>query len=275
MTSQREDSIPHELRTAAEPRQQGLYPVRLTRVEQANPSIRLLQFGIPAHTDNVQPFTFQPGQWLDVHIPSITNAGGFTITSTPADAQGASAHVELAVQDSPSNPAAAWLWKPEREIINQEVNIRVGGSFTWPPSGIESSLVKNVLLVAGGVGINPLISILSHLHNEWQGPHQLSIHFLYSSRLPQGHESLPLGTILDQILFVPRIREILKSQKQSRKLNISLQLFLTDLPAGRLSQDGLTDFTIHSRRINKQDIDAVVAGGDPSQTVSYIADHPA
>lgn len=47
MSSQREDSIPHELRTAAEPRQNRLYPVRLSHVEQINPSIRLLQLAIP------------------------------------------------------------------------------------------------------------------------------------------------------------------------------------------------------------------------------------
>lgn len=61
--------------------------------------------------------------------------------------------MELAVQDSPSNPPAAWLWRPSEEIVDQEVNIRVGGSFTWPPAGIDDGLVKNVLLVAGGVGI--------------------------------------------------------------------------------------------------------------------------
>lgn len=53
MASKREDSIPHELRTAAEPRQQGLYPVRLARVKQVNPSVRLLQFSIPAHKNPV------------------------------------------------------------------------------------------------------------------------------------------------------------------------------------------------------------------------------
>lgn len=55
MSFQREDSIPHELRTAAEPRQNRLYPVRLSHVEQINPSIRLLQLAIPAQENNVCP----------------------------------------------------------------------------------------------------------------------------------------------------------------------------------------------------------------------------
>lgn len=52
MSSQREDSIPHELRTVAEPRQNRLYPVHLAHVEQVNRSIRLLQFTIPG-SENV------------------------------------------------------------------------------------------------------------------------------------------------------------------------------------------------------------------------------
>lgn len=46
--SMSEDSIPHELRTAAEPRQNQLYPVRLSQVDQINPSIRLLRLALPS-----------------------------------------------------------------------------------------------------------------------------------------------------------------------------------------------------------------------------------
>lgn len=61
MSSQREDSIPHELRTAAEPRQNRLYPVRLSHVEQINPSIRLLQLAIPQENNVcLQPFIQLP-----------------------------------------------------------------------------------------------------------------------------------------------------------------------------------------------------------------------
>jgi hypothetical protein len=43
----RKDSISHETRTAAEPRQNKLYTVRLARVEQVNPSVRLLRLALP------------------------------------------------------------------------------------------------------------------------------------------------------------------------------------------------------------------------------------
>jgi hypothetical protein len=51
MTS-RIDSIPHETRTAAEPRQNKLYTVRLAHIEQINPSVRLLRLALPLETSS-------------------------------------------------------------------------------------------------------------------------------------------------------------------------------------------------------------------------------
>ncbi|KAJ5729814.1 Riboflavin synthase-like beta-barrel [Penicillium malachiteum] len=308
MSSLREDSIPHELRTAAEPRQNRLYPVRLAHVEQVNRSIRLLQFAIPRQEleingDEQQPFSFLPGQWLDVHIPSIPNAGGFTITSTPADAQilpllqnpeaaiidesvtpspptfeGREPYVELAVQDSPGNPAAAWLWKPKDDIIGKGVNIRVGGSFVWPPNGLNAKNVKNVVLIAGGVGINPLISILSHL-NQIQNAQPLNVHFLYSSRVPQNQDTKATDFILDQILFLPRLRQIIRSQGPSSRLHLSLSLFLTNASKAGFSLESPADLTIYPRRIRDEDLRLAIEGQrgelDPQETVAYVCGPPA
>ncbi|KAJ5606238.1 Riboflavin synthase-like beta-barrel [Penicillium lagena] len=307
MISSREDSIPHELRTAAEPRQNRLYPVHLSHVEQINQSVRLLQLAIHHNNDKQQqPFTFLPGQWLDVHIPSIAQAGGFTITSTPADAQalpspeappqeettlsstepqGRAPYVELAVQDSPANPSAAWLWRPKAEIVGKELSVRVGGSFVWPPAGVDVETVKNVVFIAGGVGINPLISILSHLNNNsFQPPHHpTNIHFLYSSKLPRGlSETSSSEETLDQILFLSRLRQIIRSQLHSHRLRISLDLFLTDLasssPLLTSSAGQLADLTIHPRRISEHDLRSAVVGGDgrldPRETVCYVCGPP-
>ncbi|KAJ5296024.1 hypothetical protein PENANT_c021G09868 [Penicillium antarcticum] len=307
MSSEREDSIPHELRTAAEPRQNRLHTVRLSHIEQVNPSVRLLQFALPTQENNnnaQQSFNFLPGQWLDVHIPSIAKAGGFTITSTPADAQvlpspeastapaeeplassinfqGRPPYVELAVQDSPGNPAAAWLWRPKEDILGKELSIRVGGSFTWPPTGVDSKDVKNGVFIAGGVGINPLISIISHLNNN--DPNTIcpsKIHILYSTRLPKGHENLSLEEKLEQILFLPRLRQIMKSQIQSRRTEIHLDLFLTDLTAVS-DQFGLEEagLSVHTGRITETYLHEVAVGAsernDLRDTVCYVCGPPA
>lgn len=216
MTTHSKSGIPHKVRTAAEPRQNCLYAVRLSHIDQVNPSVRLFQLTIPPHVqcaeppdeaqegeDQVQdqaqdeaqapqpqPLTFLPGQWLDVHIPSISNPGGFSITSTPADAAvlpqpeqpaptadgfgsyneigiptvdaqggGRAPFVELAVQHAPANPASAWFWKPKEEIMGTELGIRVGGSFVWPPEGVDLDKVRNIVFIAGGVGIKYVPSI--------------------------------------------------------------------------------------------------------------------
>lgn len=305
MSTQREDSIPHELRTAAEPRQNRLYPVRLSHVEQVNPSVRLLQLAIPSEGDNdtQQPFSFLPGQWLDVHIPSISQAGGFTITSTPADAQllpsleppagpmagseetgistsiiseSRAPYVELAVQKSPANPPAAWLWKPKDDILGKEINIRVGGSFVWPPTGVDLHELRNVIFIAGGVGINPLVSILSHLNSQPLDTHPLNIHFLYSSRLPNGVEKSSKEANLEQILFLSRLRNIVRAQSQSKKLRISLHLFLTNLNSSQPeSTRDPADLAIHPRRINEDDLRSSITGTDGHmKTVAYICGPP-
>ncbi|GKZ29217.1 hypothetical protein AbraIFM66950_003830 [Aspergillus brasiliensis] len=327
----RKGSLPHQLRTAAEPRQNRLYNVRLSHVEQANSSVRLLQLTIPPEVQNVedegqevdettnpqQPLTFLPGQWLDVHIPSISNAGGFSITSTPADAQvlpslefpaeaittdetdvppidprGRPPYVELAVQYAPSNPASAWLWRPADQILGTELSIRVGGSFVWPPSsGVDLAKVQNIVFVAGGVGINPLISMLSHLNNgdEIALPHpSFNIRFLYSTKLPRKEEEKE-GTVtsssdsssLEQILFLSRLRQIIASQSQVRRLQISLDLFITDNGLDRSSLTGSAepeDLTLHTRRINRDDLRKAISGPDGSveaeQTVCYVCGPP-
>ena len=99
---------------------------------------------------------FLPGQWLDVHIRGLSKAGGFTVTSTPKDAEAklpSAGYLELAVQESPRNPPAAWLWRPKQEILGETLLVRVGGSFVWPPAGVDVEKVNRVVLVAGGVGI--------------------------------------------------------------------------------------------------------------------------
>lgn len=88
-----------------------------------------------------------------MHIPGILQVGGFSITSTPNDAKGEHGYVELAIQDAPQNPPAAWFWRPFNDIKHIKINIRAGGSFVWPPPGINMETISKVVLVAGGVGI--------------------------------------------------------------------------------------------------------------------------
>ncbi|TLD32637.1 hypothetical protein E2P81_ATG05613 [Venturia nashicola] len=146
-------NLPHEDRTVQEPRQNEIHPVVLSEMEQVNHDIKLYKLSILNKEKGVK---FHPGQWLDVLIPTLPKAGGFTLTSTPARAQlsptNQTPYLELAVQKS-ENPPAKWLWQPPSQILNTEIRVRVGGSFIWPPVDIEEKEIEKVVFVAGGVGI--------------------------------------------------------------------------------------------------------------------------
>lgn len=104
----------------------------------------------------------------------------------------------------------------------------------------------------------------------------MNIHFLYSTRLRQSHETASSNIDLNQILFLPRLRQITRSQLHSHRLRISLDLFLTDLTS--VSPESPADLTIHSRRISEHDLRTAVVGGhgtlDPRETVCYVCGPP-
>jgi hypothetical protein len=160
--------------------------------------------------------------------------------------------LELAVQKSP-NPPVVWLWQKQEEILGTQLVVRVGGSFVWPPRvrGIGSEKIDNgeglqvggntlkrlrkVVFVAGGVGINPFISMLRFLDaqlsfvggdNEWKNneegrgvrdrnaqsnelnPEGLEVNLLYGFKaLPR--EEDPNG----EVLFWKELDEIFSRQK--------------------------------------------------------------
>jgi ferredoxin-NADP reductase len=208
----------------------------------------------------------------------VSKAGGFTITSSPPlfpHSQSLhSPHIELAIQKSPDNPPAAWLWQEQKSILGRELNVRVGGSFVWPPELHLRGGLRRVVFVAGGVGINPLMSMLSSIAETKAMAGSLELGFevilLYTTRLPPS---------VSQILFLSRLKKVFNDLG----LNGTLKLFLTgEIEAvENLMEDSLglglhnTNMSFHRRRINGQDLD--LALGEPetrSGTVAYVCGVP-
>ncbi|TGJ84299.1 hypothetical protein E0Z10_g4445 [Xylaria hypoxylon] len=256
----------HLERTAADPRDKSLHTVVLEHIEQVNNTTRIFRLRVPRDS---LPIRFLPGQWLDVYVPGVEKAGGFTITSTPREARQAhpalesedtsettspyeqgknskaarGPYLELAVQKSPDNPAAAWLWQDPHpstadhhtsssgpdSIIGKELHVRVGGGFVWPPPGINVRTLRRVVFVAGGVGVNPLVSMLCSLASSAAvvAPKatgvDLEVRFLYSLKDP-GESAEESGyREAGNMLFLERIARIFRQGR----VKGTLEVFLT------------------------------------------------
>jgi hypothetical protein len=134
-------------------------------------------------------------------------------------------YLELAVQKSPDNPPAAWLWRdPPGSLIGEKLGIRVGGGFVWPPPGLNSRTLRRVVFVAGGVGVNPLVSMLSSLASTTPasgGGDGFEVHFLYSLKDPVA-TSREKTRDSRHMLFLDRIAGIFREKKVKGRLHIFL-----------------------------------------------------
>lgn len=216
---------------------------------------------------------FSAGQWLDTFVPGQAKPGGFTIASAPAAAQQASApYLELAVQEAPENPAAAWLWQPKKDILGKELQVRVGGSFICPPpEGLDG--IRHVVLVAGGVGVNPLMSILGYLADESKAV-DLRVSVLYSAKKPADGD-------VASILFLDRMRDLFRQGKIAGRM----RLFMTgtgpepsadqagapaegfDITYGRMTNDDLLG---EVRTDGSRDGRLVYVCGPPAMTDQFV-----
>ncbi|TVY89359.1 Oxidoreductase NAD-binding domain-containing protein [Lachnellula willkommii] len=238
----------------------------LDRIEQVNDDIRLFRL-VPADREKGL-MKFLAGQWLDVHVPTIPKAGGFTITSPPSLLNSQEPYIELAIQKSPLNPPAAWLWRPSDSILGSELQVRVGGSFTWPPANFqaEARKLKRAVFVAGGVGINPLMSMLSQLVINREANDDLEVQFLYSTKDPGASN-------LSRILFLERVQQAFKALGDKSQL----QLFLTQSKDKRMDSESqvVGEETPIQRRIQEEDLLRALGPVDErGDTVCYICGVP-
>jgi Flavodoxin reductases (ferredoxin-NADPH reductases) family 1 len=197
-------------------------------------------------------------------------------------------YIELAIQHAPDNPVAVYLFRPVSQLLNTEVTVRVGGSFVFPPAG--DIPFKIVVFVASGMGINPLISMMSWLGEQgkdsrWRG---LEVRVLYGARVSRdawsqeavGAEMAlkPANSLLDpcKIPFLPRIAKLFSSGK----LQGQVTLFLTGLnsasnPTGDVIPCENLEIAYLRRRMTLADVQAAIGekkGQDNS--VVYVCGVP-
>lgn len=196
---------------------------------------------------------FSAGQWLDTYIPGVAQAGGFTIISAPSTAASErSPHFELAVKKSPQNQPAAWLWRPSSEILNSTLHVRIGGSFVFPPLDVDLEDVDLLVFVAGGVGINPMLSMLSFLTEEYVGSRGpgLEVCILYSSKMA-------VTTKVEDILFVDRISTLFRDGKLKGRIELYITGGIASTSEGLLLINGV-QVEVRARRLSTSDLKAAV-----------------
>lgn len=150
------------------------------RVHSASESVRVLELKV------TEPhFRFLPGQWVDFFMPGVDKVGGFSICSSPRQLQ-QSGFVQLAVKRS-SDAASSWVHSSSC-CTGVQVRIKAGGDFVY-----DNREQLPAVFVAGGIGINPLISMLRHIH---EAPHPVPCTLLYSA---QRKEDLVFGAELEDL----------------------------------------------------------------------------
>ena len=149
-----------------------IFDAQIAAITPATPSIHTLRLVIPDAS-----FRFLPGQWVDlsIEIDGMTHTSGYSITTSPIH-QG---EIELAIKASARHPVARWVHEHAR--VGDRVRVSQGqGPFVYLPE-----MSDNVVLIGGGVGVTPLLSIFRHVRDA-RLPTQ--VHLVYS--VSDSHEIL-------------------------------------------------------------------------------------
>jgi ferredoxin-NADP reductase/DMSO/TMAO reductase YedYZ heme-binding membrane subunit len=202
-------------------------PLRVARIVQETPDVRTFRLASP--DGSRRPFEHQPGQYLILALPIAGKKVNrtYTIASSPARP----GYCEVTIKREEKGLASRHLHDTLREgdVLNVSAP---AGRFTFNGNGAAS-----IVLIAGGVGITPVMSILRYLTDtNWKG----DIHFLYCAKTPQ------------DIIFRQELEDL-----QKRFSNLHLQV--------TLSRAEGTDWTGRTGRITAEML---------TQTIPNLAKQP-
>lgn len=165
--------------------------------------------------------------------------------------------------------------------MNAPVRFRIGGNFTYPPLTLERKefeAVDNVVFVAGGVGVNPIMSMVTAMDLQGAGklggmPKRVTI--LYSSK-----RTLDKTGKAEEVLFEHRLKAIAKKWAgKTKEADLQYRFFET---SGEKSSEtseqentSLDNFEYLTRRITRQDLlEALGPEGKRGNTLAYVCGLP-
>lgn len=140
----------------------------IIEIREETPTVKSFLFDL-----GETPFKYLPGQWVDFYIETKSGLqiGGFSITSSPT----VEGTIELAVKRLPYGIPAQYLHDTAR--VGDSFHIDGGsGKFYY-----EESKGGPLLLIAGGIGITPIISIARYVAAKQL---DIKMDILYSASTP-------------------------------------------------------------------------------------------
>jgi len=219
----------------------------IQKIRNISPTVKQML----VHVHNKE-LTFKPGQWVDFFIPHISATGGYSMCSTPSTFRDTQT-LELAVKYSTHPPAH---WVHNKCVEGDEVTMQVGGSFFYERT--RENLRDNLLLIAAGVGINPLLSIMKQINES------------HHSITAQSNDTTTFGktllfytaTTCDELIFKDDISAIADEDS-----SFKIHYFATREPTNTPLPDD-----VMGRRMSVSDIEhGLVANGvDVSDVITYM-----
>jgi len=209
--------------------------LRLTSIQQETHNVSTFRFS-PLDS-NLIPFKFQAGQFISLQlmIGSQMTRRSYTIASSPSQHES----IEITVKREPRGAASSYLH--EKAKIGDLFAVQGPyGRFT-----LNEANIKQILLIAGGVGITPIMSILRYLRDiQWDGEAQVLISAKTKRDLLFFHE---LDSMLESGLRV-RVQTTLTKEEsestssQSGRINESMfKPFLHEHPDSHVYLCGPND----------------------------------
>ena len=163
-------------------------PATIVEIRQETPTIKSFALDL-----GEREIGFMAGQWVDffVTLEGAEAVGGYSITSSPAEQTTFSLAVK---QDGSDHPVTNWLHEDAR--VGDKVDVALGGDFYYEPDEADS-----VVLIAGGIGLTPLMSIVRSAH---ELATRTSLTLVYSVSTP------------DELLFKDELESIAGSNPRIR-----------------------------------------------------------
>src|SRR5579885_2943983 len=148
-----------------------MLPVTIAAIRQGTPTVKV--FTLATGGERLEFFA---GQWVDCYaeIDGELAVAGYSLTSSPTTR----ATVEIAVKRNPDQPVTRFLH--ERARVGDRLLLEGGQGDCYFTAGMAASLV----LIAGGIGITPLISIARYVRD---AAPEVRVTLIHSARSPDEH----------------------------------------------------------------------------------------